>query len=244
MYQNNQKTQSNDCLICYKPLLKDISFVHLIRAMPICPHCLKQFQIIDKTISFHHHPLRILYAYNEFFQSLLFQYKGLYDYALKDVFLCLYQRELQVKFKDYIIVVVPSAIEDNLARGFPPVETIAKTISQNVFTGLYKKEKYKQSDLRYEERKQVTEKIGIRNGELLKGKKVLIMDDVITSGNTLLTCLSLVLSQEPMLVELLVLSTKKDINTFVCEKEGDLLFPYFGKKQINIVNCTLYCCTC
>lgn len=230
MYQNNQKAQSNDCLICYQPLLKDISFVHLIKSLPICPQCLNQFQIIDKTIPFHHYPLRILYFYNEFFQSLLFQYKGLYDYALKDTFLCLYHDELTTVLKDYMIVVTPSSQEDNLERGFAPMETIAKTISQNVFTGLYKKEKYKQSDLRYEERYKVSEKIGIRNGEELKGRKVLIMDDVITSGNTLSTCLSLVLSQEPESIELLVLSTKKDINTFAKEEEGNLLFSIFCKK--------------
>lgn len=226
MHQNNQKTQSNDCLICYQPLLKDISFVHLIRSLPICTHCLNQFQIIDRTISFYRYPLRILYFYNEFFRSLLFQYKGLYDYALKDTFLCLYHHELLKTLKDYIIVVAPSSREDNLVRGFAPVETIARTINQNVFTGLYKKESYKQSQLRYEERHKVNGKIGIRNGEELRGKKVLIMDDVITSGNTLLTCLSLVILQEPKSIELLVLSTKKDINTFAQLEEENLLFTY------------------
>lgn len=94
------------------------------------------------------------------------------------------------------------------------MESIAKTIWKNVFTGLYKKEKYKQSDLRYEDREKMKKKIGIRNGEQLKGKKVLILDDVITSGNTLSTCLSLVLLQNPQCVELLVLSTRKNKETF------------------------------
>lgn len=241
MYQNYPKTQSDACLICNEPLLKNISFVHLIKALPICSHCLNQFQIIDKTFPFYHYPLHILYFYNEFFKSLLFQYKGLYDYALKDVFLCLYHDQMMKLFKDYIIVVTPSSQEDNDLRGFAPMETIARTISQNVFIGLYKKEKYKQSDLRYEERSQVNEKIGIKNGHMLKGKKVLIMDDVITSGNTLLTCLSLVLLQEPQCVELLVLSTKKDIETFAHE-EGNLLFSIYWKKQTRIVNKTLYYC--
>ena len=62
-----------------------------------------------------------------------------------------------------------------------------------------------------EVQQKMKEKIGIKNGKQLKGKKILILDDVITSGNTLLTCLSLVLLQKPQCVELLVLSTKKDI---------------------------------
>ena len=209
MYQDNPKTQSNVCLVCFDPLLKRISFPHLFKEYTLCYDCLQKFEIIDITIPFYHYPLRILYRYNDFFRTLLYQYKGLYDYALKDAFLTLFLDELQQHYQKYIIVVAPSSDEDNLVRGFAPMETIASTFSQNVFTGLYKKEKYKQSDLRYEERNKVRDVIGIEDGELLKGKKVLIIDDVFTSGHTLYSCLSLVLEYQPKKVELLVLSTRK-----------------------------------
>lgn len=211
MHKNNQKTQSIQCLICHQNLLESISLIHLMKPIPICFQCMKEFCIIKQDIHFYHYPLRILYFYNNFFQSLLFQYKGQYDYALKDAFLCLFHDELKNQYQDYIIVVAPSSHEDNLKRGFAPMETIAHTISSQVFNGLYKKEKYKQSDLRYEERKKVKDKIGIKNGSILKGKKVLIMDDVITSGSTLFACLSLVAMFEPKCIELLVLSTRKKI---------------------------------
>ena len=220
MHQNNQKVKQDECLICFQPLLKDVSILHMITNIPICNQCIAQFEIIHWDIDFYHHPLHILYNYNDFFKSLLFQYKGQYDYALKDTFLCLFQDELKKKYKDHIIVVAPSSLEDNLKRGFAPIESIAKTIFNHVFVGLYKKEKYKQSDLRYEERKMVMDKIGIRNGEVLKGKKVLIIDDVLTSGSTLLTCLSLVSMQNPKSIELLVLSTKKKKEELVFEMEG------------------------
>ena len=45
---------------------------------------------------------------------------------------------------------------------------------------------------------------------MLRGKKILILDDVVTSGSTLLTCLNLVLKYAPQKVEFLVLSTKQD----------------------------------
>lgn len=216
MHKDYSKAQSDECLICLTPLLKNISFVHLVSKMPLCQQCLEKFEIINTCIDFHHYPLTILYTYNEFFQSLLFQYKGLYDHALKDAFLCLFQSEFHNRYQDYIIVVAPSSQEDNELRGFAPVETIAQTFSNQIFNGLYKKEEYKQSDLSYQERKRVIEKINIRDGEQLKARKVLILDDVVTSGSTLYSCLLLVLAQEPKSVELLALSTKSIERIKVC----------------------------
>lgn len=206
MHLYDPKTQQ-ECLICFNDLHKDISLIHFVKDLPVCLSCLKKFDIIDHTISFHHYPLRILYSYNQFFQSLLYQYKGLYDLALKDVFLCLYKDELQKKYKDHEIVVAPSSSKSNEARGFAPMKEIASTIHNHIFTGLYKKEDYKQSDLSYDQRKKVKNKIGIKNKEMLRGKKVLIIDDVITSSSTLLACLDLVKTSYPASIELLVLSS-------------------------------------
>ena len=210
MHTNNQ-TKKQNCLICNTPLLKEVSLLHLLEHHTICKSCMSKFDVIDKTISFYHHPLRILYFYNDFFKSLLFQYKGQYDYVLKDAFLSLFIRELKEKYKDYMIVVAPSSFIDNQKRGFAPMEEIGKTIHSNLFLNLYKKEHYKQSDLSFEERKNVKDRLGIENGEILKGKKILIIDDVLTSGSTLHACLNLTLTYSPKHVELLVLSTGRNI---------------------------------
>ena len=211
MYKRYQK-EKQICLICHTPLLKEVSLLHLVRHYSICKSCMNKFDVVDRTISFYHHPLRILYTYNDFFKSLLFQYKGQYDYVLKDAFLSLFINELKEKYKDYIIVVTPSSLIDNQKRGFAPMEEIGRTIHSNLFLSLYKKEHYKQSDLSFEERKNVKDKIGIKNGEVLKGKKVLIIDDVLTSGSTLHACLELVLENKPKHVELLVLSTRQNLD--------------------------------
>lgn len=211
MHQRDKKIQYNECIICFSPLLKDISLYHLIHKSTICTNCIKQFKVINTTISFYHYPLHILYEYNDFFRQLLYQYKGQYDYALKDVFLELYKDQLSTKYKTHIIAVAPSHQDDNQARGFAPIESIARTIFKNVFTGLYKSEKYKQSELSYEQRKTVRNKILIRNKEQLKGKKVLILDDVITSGETLKRCIELIKECEVLQIELMILATRQNL---------------------------------
>ncbi len=209
MYQKNKRTQYNECLICHTALLKEISITHLLQPIPLCHQCLQKFQIINLTIDFHHHTMKILYQYDEFFKSLLFQYKGLYDIALKDSFLCLYFNEFLFKYKDYTIVVAPSSQHSNEVRGFSPVATIASSFSKQVFTGLYKKEDYKQSDYTYEQRKEVIHKIGINHGEFLTNKKVLIFDDVLTSSSTMFACLKLVAAYKPKSIEFLILATNQ-----------------------------------
>jgi competence protein ComFC len=209
MYSKHQQSQYDECLVCQTPLVKKISLVQLIHPLPVCIDCLEQFEIIDYHIDFHHYPLHILYRYNEFFKTLLFQYKGLYDQALKDAFLCIFQSKMIQKYHEHIVVVAPSTSLENQMRGFAPMEMIASTFSSHIFTGLYKKEKYKQSQMTYDKRQQAVNKIGIHHGEMLRNQKVLILDDVITSSATLNTCLSLVLAYNPKSVELLVLSTKK-----------------------------------
>lgn len=209
MYKKDQTTQYDECLICHTPLLKDISLTHLLQPMPLCNECMQKFQIINLNLDFHHHPMRILYQYDDFFKTLLFQYKGLYDIALKDSFLCLYNQEIIQQFKNYIICVTPSNIHENSVRGFAPMATIASGFSHQVFTGLYKKIDYKQSNYTYEQRKDVINKIGIRHGEILTKKKVLILDDVLTSSSTMFACLKLVEKYKPESIEFLILSTNQ-----------------------------------
>lgn len=207
MHLYHKVAQSDECLICFEKLNKKVSMTHLINDEKICLECMEKFAIIEHTLFFHHYPMRILYDYNPFFQSLLYQYKGLYDYALKDAFLALFKDELKRKYKDYIIVVVPSSDKENSIRGFSPMKEIASTLHDHIFMGLYKKVDYKQSLISFKERKSVKDKIGINHGERLKGKKVLILDDVITSGSTMEACADLVEDCHPECIEILVLAS-------------------------------------
>ncbi len=213
MSKNNTHVQYNECLICLEQINKTISIINLLKVYPICISCLEQFEVIDLHTHFYQYQLHILYYYNDFFKKLLYQYKGQYDIALKDTFLLLYQTQLKKRYHRHIIVVAPSLDEDNQRRGFLHMEEIAKTITQDVFIGLYKKESYKQTKKKLRNKEETYQQIGIRDKGRLKGRKVLLLDDVLTSGSTLYACLQHIESCQPQSIECLVLSTHLKITS-------------------------------
>lgn len=154
------------------------------------------------------YPILYLYEYNEFFKTLLYRYKGQYDYSLKDVFLSCYLGKLKRMYKDYVIAVTPSSMLQNNKRGFKPMEEIAKTLDLPLFTGLYKTTDYKQSDQPYSKRKNIHQVIAIKDVEKLNHQKVLIIDDVMTSGQTLMACANCVKQANVKSISFLVLSKR------------------------------------
>jgi competence protein ComFC len=207
MRQNHKKAQYHECLICHKNLESEISVRRFFEAYPVCLECLSQFDRRDVTIDLEGLFVRILYYYNEFFKSLLFQYKGQYDYALKDAFLVNDVKDLKRVTREMVVAVAPSEESANAKRLFAPNVEIVKSFSHHIFKGLYKKCAYKQSDHDFGSRKEVREVIGIKHGEALRGKDVLLFDDVITSGETLKTCAKLINDYHPSSLRALVLSS-------------------------------------
>lgn len=203
MYRNNQKKQ---CLICFNDINKYPSLYHLLYQPTLCLKCLNKFAIYNCHHYYHGYPLIILYYYNDFFKNILFQYKGQGDYALKDAFLNSFPN-LKRKYHKHTIAIIPSSKHDNIKRGFNPNEMIARSFNDNIFTGLFKINDYKQT--KQTDRSLVNKIIKINDGEQLYNKDVIIFDDVITSGNTIMTCTKIIESYQPRSITLLVMASNQ-----------------------------------
>ena len=203
MHQNNQTRQ---CLICFNDIEQSPSLYHLYYHSPLCFNCLNKFSIYNHCHDYHGYLLTVLYYYNDFFKQLLFQYKAQGDYALKDAFLNAYP-EFKTIYNHHLIALVPSSQQDDLRRGFNPNEMIVRSFSNNIFTGLYKSSSYKQT--RQTDRSQVSKVIKIRDGHLLFNQDVIIFDDVITSGATIMTCANLIASFHPKTITMIVMASNQ-----------------------------------
>lgn len=193
------------CKMCLQRELKN-SLSNLIASSLICEECLKHLKVtfyerqIDKV------PALSIYVYNEYFRSILYQFKAKGDIELATLFLNNYKYYLGLRFYKYVILYAPSNKSSDELRGFNHVREAFKCLGLTEVSYMIKKFDFKQSDLTFDERQKVNEKLELIDGEKLRGKKVLIVDDLITTGATIRAMINLVRVYQPKIIKVLSLS--------------------------------------
>lgn len=145
-------------------------------------------------------------------KTTLYHLKGLKDIELAPLFLERYMPFFEVKYKDYLLLPAPSTKESDDIRGFNHVTAIFEGLNRPFLGVITKKVDFKQSDMSFVERQMVSHKLEIKDGHLIRGKKILIVDDIKTSGATLKAIIHLVQPFHPKKIEILVIARTK-VNT-------------------------------
>ncbi|MBR4378297.1 MAG: ComF family protein [Bacilli bacterium] len=151
-----------------------------------------------------------IYFYNEKVQELLYQFKGCYDYELYSVFLEYYSSYLNIKFKDYEIVPAPSSKKSDKDRGFNHVEEMFKTLRLKMNKCIHKTKQRKQADLTTKEREKIGDYLVIDDVNL-SNKKILLVDDVYTTGSTIKSMIQLVKQKGAKKIKVLLMSKTIDL---------------------------------
>lgn len=174
------------CLICNKVIPQ--TFLNLVNTENfVCYECMSKFKKRKEITFVEGVEVEILYYYDSFFKDLLYKYKGCYDYVLKDCFLLYNQSYIKKKYRGYSIVLAPSTYKSEKERGFNHLEEIFKSLKIPIIKCFEKCCEWKQSDKKMCERADVQKVIKIDKSMLKGVKKVLIVDDVLTSGSTIRT---------------------------------------------------------
>ena len=193
-----------NCKLCFEKIHFN-GINALIKNRMICQKCYNGFELINKKEYINGIEVRYLFEYNDFLKKNIYLLKGCYDIELKDMFLDRWKYILRLIYKGYLLVPVPSYFESDNKRGFNHVEEIFSSLKLISNKCLKKTKDIKQANLSKKQREKIDKVLIIEHGEILKGKKVLIVDDIYTTGSTLNACINLVRKYYPKVLKCLIL---------------------------------------
>ena len=205
MPSSKSVTATPFCKRCFKPL-KVASFRGLFGIPSVCYDCYQELGPKWTRWKEGEVDCLALYDYNEAVRSTLYQFKGVGDIELASVFFAYPLPILRWLYHGYTLVPAPSSPSHNEARGFNQVVEMGKVLGLPILQALVKDEGAKQTDLSAEERTVVGKMIHLSSTKAVKGKKILLLDDVFTTGSTARACLRLLLKAGAKKVRLLVMA--------------------------------------
>ena len=201
------------CKICFKEI-RNNDFARLFDGdICICAKCQREFE--PKFINFvvDGYTATAIFEYTPYIKELIYKYKGCFDYELKDTFLNLYYKEIKIRYSGYKIIPIPSYIEDDKKRGFNHVVETFKNLGLEPLPIIEKTAHFKQAEHKARTRSKISKYLVIKKPVDLSKSKVLIVDDIYTTGSTMKAAINLVEKLNPKEIRVLVLAKTRTIHS-------------------------------
>ena len=204
------KEKTDLCKICFNPVEQDSLHSLLTRHPTICHKCLLSLEPVLGTFDCDGVECFHIYFYTDKVKELLYKFKGCYDYELRTVFFEYYANYLNLRFRGYTYIPAPSSKEGDEERGFNHVEEMFKFLRLPSIKCIHKTKDIKQADLTTKERLKIGKHLVIDDVDLT-GKKILLVDDVFTTGSTIKSMIRLAREKGAKKIKVLVMSKTIDI---------------------------------
>ena len=197
------------CKICHRKIEQNSINQMIFAGKSICLRCFLSLHPIYKRWRIGPIKAMAIYPYIDTFQSLLYLYKGCGDIELAPTFLQRLLPLLKLRYRGWTIVPVPSYVGRIVKRGYDHIPLIYQGLGKALVHAIEKTDDVKQSDLSKAQRKRIGEHLRLLPHVRLQGKKVLLVDDVYTTGATIHACLKLLATLHPRKMQVLVLARVK-----------------------------------
>lgn len=167
------------CVLCERLLIHQSSWQRFLfggKKDTICPKCRAEFEKTDAKNS--------LYQYNEAMKKYIHHYKFLKDIRLATVF----ADELAIAIKQYdvdVVMPIPMHEQREKERSFAHVDEYLKVANIRYEHLLSKTTSVRQSGKNKEQRLNSSPLFKMKSAVDLSNKKILIVDDLYTTGTTI-----------------------------------------------------------
>ena len=201
------------CKICFKEIKSNDMSRIFDPNICICAKCQNEFE--PKFIGFkvNGYKARAIFEYTPYIKELIYKYKGCFDYELKETFLNLYYKEIKIRYSGYKIIPIPSYIEDDKKRGFNHVVEMFKSLRLDTLPIIEKTAHFKQAEHKAKKRSEISKYLAIKNPVDLAKTKVLIVDDIYTTGSTMKAAINLIEKLNQKEIRVLVLVKTRTIGS-------------------------------
>jgi len=184
-------TNSGECLVCFRPVIEGLDLYELFTKNDIlCGNCRKKLIRLDRVYDVNGLKVHALYLYNDVLEKWMYQIKESKDETLGKCFMFDLSNKINKAYREYVLVPVPSSIEKTEERGFHAVHKMFASIDCVKLDCLIKDD-IKQSKLNRYERQQINSSIHLIDNSVKQMSKLLIVDDVCTTGASLKACVDL-----------------------------------------------------
>lgn len=208
------------CLLCGESLEKGATLFELFISHDIlCSSC--RHQLIKNKKKFKINDIKVdaSYIYNDFFSSLLVQYKDCHDEALKPVFMVQRRLIFALKYHGYTIVPLPSSKHKQEERGFNHVLGMFEWCNNPKVCCFEKVGDQKQVHSSTKQRADMVNQIRL-TADISSLKKIVLVDDVCTTGSTLKGAISALASYRGKIKIFVVATHELNVKKERCEIKG------------------------
>ena len=180
------------CLLCHKRLQDNQTLLQYILADRLCCSCRRSLKIQRRTFYLQDLKVTCFGVYEGELADALLQYKECMDEALKDIFLFDVKEWISWHYRFCVLLCAPSSEQRLEKRGFQHVHELFRQCGIPVLDCFVKTQDISQKQASLKDRNKIQDHLAFKKGVSLPEKRVILIDDTVTTGNTLLSLQKLI----------------------------------------------------